>query len=73
MTKREGIRAKARAIAAKLRPILPDLRDLHVYGGVALIAVGVAHAWRPLGYIAAGALLLYIGLPEKRPRRGRPE
>ena len=45
-----------------LRDALPDARDLHVYGGGALVAVGAWLAYRPAGWILGGILLLYLGL-----------
>lgn len=46
----------------KLRSLLPDFRDLHVYGGGVLMAVGMGCLWRPAGLIVFGAFLLYMGL-----------
>ena len=51
-----------RSLGAALRPLLPDLRDLHVYGGAALVVLGAARVYRPAGYLVAGLLLLYLGL-----------
>ena len=55
-----------RAILKSLRrlaPYLPDLRDLHVYGGGLLVALGISWLTRPgAGLMAFGALLLYLGL-----------
>ena len=36
--------------------------DLHVYGGILLLAIGVSMHDIPLGLCVAGAALLYIGL-----------
>lgn len=49
-----------------LRGILPDIRDLHVYGGAGLIAWGVSAWYPPAWRIVFGAALLYLGL--RRPR-----
>jgi hypothetical protein len=56
--------ARRRAWAAwgTLRPLFPSFVDLHVYGGGALVAWGAWSAWEPLGLIAFGSLLLYLGL-----------
>lgn len=55
---------KLRAVANRLRGMLPDIdiRDGHVYGGGALVAVGVWQVFPPAGFIVAGLLLLYLGL-----------
>ncbi|MFW6331497.1 MAG: hypothetical protein ACOC3J_07215 [Gemmatimonadota bacterium] len=45
-----------------LRPLLPDFRDLHVYGGGALVTVGAWWVYPPAGLIVGGALLIYLGL-----------
>jgi hypothetical protein len=48
---------------AALRALLPDARDVHVYGGGLLLALG-AGAYSPAaGLIVFGALLLYLGRP----------
>ena len=40
----------------------PDLRDIHIYGGMLAIAVGVlAYAGWPGGLIALGVVSLYLG------------
>lgn len=52
--------------------MMPDLWDLHVYGGGLLVAGGFYLAWPPGGLIAAGALLLYLGLAWS-PRRPIPK
>lgn len=56
------MRPRLAAAMRRLRPALPDLRDLHVYGGVALMAAGLAQIAPALGWVAAGAILLYLGL-----------
>jgi hypothetical protein len=45
-----------------VRAVLPDFRDLHVYGGGLLIAIGLWTWWRPGGFIVFGGLLVYLGL-----------
>lgn len=45
-----------------VRSFLPDLRDVHVYGGGLLVVIGAAAVWPPLAYITGGGLLLYLGL-----------
>lgn len=47
---------------AVVRPLLPDLRDVHVYGGGLLLAIGAEAAWPSLGWMVAGGLLLYLGI-----------
>lgn len=42
--------------------LLPDVRDLHVYGGGALVAWGAAQAYPPAGWMVAGTVLMYLGL-----------
>lgn len=49
---------------------LPDAMDIHVYGGIALIAVGCWLAYRPAGLIAPGLAILWLGLGA--PGIGRP-
>lgn len=39
-----------------------DLRDVHAYLGIALIAAGLAVVWWPAALIVTGALLLYLAL-----------
>ncbi|NMB13070.1 MAG: hypothetical protein GX977_12410 [Firmicutes bacterium] len=41
-----------------------DIRDLHAYGGIILITVGVALMHVPASLIVSGALLLYLALRE---------
>lgn len=45
-----------------LRPLVPSFRDLHAYGGGALVAAGAGMAYPPAAPIVFGALLLYLGL-----------
>lgn len=52
--------ATALGRAASLWPF--DLRDLHVYGGVVLLAAAGAWVSLPLAAAIAGGLLLLIGL-----------
>ena len=59
---RSKAREGARAVWGAVRGVAPSFRDLHVYGGGALVAVGVALAWPPGGWIAFGVLLVYLGL-----------
>lgn len=60
----------ARALARRAWSVLPSFRDLHVYGGLVLMAVGAAMAYRPAGYFLAGLVLLWLGL--RRARVTRP-
>jgi len=39
-----------------------DARDVHVYAGIVLLAVGCCMIYQPAGYIAAGITLLFIAL-----------
>lgn len=45
-------------MAKKLAAALPILRDVAGISGVGLLSFGCWLAWRPLGFIVAGALLL---------------
>ena len=54
--------ASLSSLLERLRPVLPDFRDVHVYFGGLLLAVGAGIAWQPAGPMVAGALLLYLGL-----------
>jgi uncharacterized protein (TIGR03382 family) len=38
------------------------MRDLHVYGGGAMVAWGAASVFPPAGWVAFGLVLLYLGL-----------
>ena len=51
-----------RRLTLKLRPFLPDVRDLHVYGGGILVAVGAWIILPGAGLVVFGALLVYLGL-----------
>lgn len=51
-----------RTLIAVVRPALPSLRDLHVYGGGLLLAVGAGMAWRPGAPLVLGAMLVFLGL-----------
>lgn len=55
----EGV---VRRALSRLRAALPDLRDIHVYGGGLMVAAGAWMAYPPAGPVALGALLLYLGL-----------
>ncbi len=49
----------------KLKPFLPSLRDLHLYGGALLVAVGIGFwDWR-VALAIAGLYLIYLGEPWK--------
>ena len=39
-----------------------DIRDAHVYGGIALITFGVAHIYWPAAPVVAGSILLALAL-----------
>ena len=39
-----------------------DIRDLHCYGGIALIATGLWLVYCPLSLVVTGTLLLYLAL-----------
>lgn len=54
--------ALPRRLAARLRPALPDARDVHVYGGGVLVALGAWMAWPPAAPTLLGLLLVYLGL-----------
>lgn len=57
-----GMATLPRRLAARLRPALPSVRDLHVYGGGVLVALGAWMAWPPAAPAVLGLLLLYLGL-----------
>lgn len=42
--------------------MLPDATDVHVYGGILLVTVGVGWVWLPGALIALGAMLYVLGL-----------
>lgn len=51
------------AVVRRLRPALPSFRDLHVYGGGALVALGAwLSPWPWLAPVVFGLLLLYLGI-----------
>lgn len=49
-------------LRSALRPVLPDARDLHVYGGTLLVAAGVWSVWPPGGAMVLGVMLCALGL-----------
>lgn len=59
---------RERIVALRARINLPDLRkhldmhDLFTFGGLALLTVGVADVWSPLGYIVPGGFLMWLGV-----------
>lgn len=56
-----------RRLAGSIRPLLPDLQDLHLYGGAGLVALGVARVAAPgYGLIVAGVALFYLGIRASR-------
>jgi hypothetical protein len=59
---RSALAAAGRSAGARLGPLLPDGRAVHVYGGGALVAWGAWQAWPPAGWVTAGLVLLYLGL-----------
>ena len=58
-----GAQSGAARIVTRLRPLLPDARDLHVYGGGLLVALGAGMYSPAAGLMVFGALLLYLGRP----------
>lgn len=48
------------------------LSELHVYGGLALVAAGLWQLSRPVAMIAVGVVLLALGLLPLLPRQRRP-
>jgi hypothetical protein len=56
------LRAWIKRQVARVAPALPDLRDIHVYGGGLLIAVGAWMWFPPAAPMVLGALLVYLGL-----------
>lgn len=44
-----------------------DIRDLHCYGGIALIAAGLTFVYWPASLFVTGAILLFLAL--RTPRR----
>lgn len=53
---------RVRPVLLRIGPFLPDFKDVHVYLGGLLLAVGAGSAWSPAGPMVAGAFLLYLGL-----------
>lgn len=53
---------RLRGARDRVGALLPDVRDLHVYGGGALVAWGAAEAYPPAGWMVAGTVLMYLGL-----------
>lgn len=49
-------------LGTRLRPWLPDVRDLHVYGGALLIAWGISRYAPAMGWVVMGMVLLALGL-----------
>jgi len=39
-----------------------DVRDLHAYGGIVLVAVGLWQIYSPSAFIVSGAMLFYIAM-----------
>lgn len=50
-----------------MKNLLPDLRDLVVFGGLALAGYGAWLVYAPAGFIVGGAGLFYVGLFGVRP------
>lgn len=51
-------------IVASWRGLDLDARDLHAYGGLVLLGVGIGLAWRPEGALmAVGLGLVYFARP----------
>lgn len=45
---------------ALIQGALPDRIDVHLYGGALLVAIGAGMYSQPAGFIAFGAVLLFI-------------
>lgn len=45
-----------------MKSLLPDLRDIIVFGGLLLAGYGAWLMYPPAGYMLAGAGLFYIGM-----------
>lgn len=45
-----------------MKALLPDLRDLVVFGGIALASYGAWLIFAPAGFIVGGAALFYVGM-----------
>ena len=67
---RAPVAERVRSRLARLVPFLPSLRDLHVYGGGILVAVGAGNMWAPLGPAVFGILLVYLGLRFRTGKEG---
>lgn len=39
-----------------------DVRDLHAYGGISLVAAGLWKVYLPAAFIVSGAMLFYIAM-----------
>lgn len=39
-----------------------DIRDIHCYGGILLIAAGLAFVYWPAALVVPGAILLFLAL-----------
>ena len=55
---------------ARLRPLLAwrpdiDLRDVLVFGGLAMIGNGIAAIYPPAAWIVCGAALFWLGIRRK--------
>ena len=47
-------------VLAKVKSLV-DIRDVHVYGGIAILSAGLAvYDWR-IALIVAGSLIFYLG------------
>lgn len=51
-----------RSAFARLAALLPELRDVLVLVGLALLVTGAGMIYRPAAYLVAGAVLMAIGL-----------
>lgn len=49
-----------------------DLADVHIYGGIALVAYGCWLAWPPLAYMVGGALLVWLAVRPLPPSVDEP-
>jgi hypothetical protein len=58
----QALSRRLRSAGSLLHDALPDMRDLHVYGGGAMVAWGAASVFPPAGWVAFGLVLLYLGL-----------
>lgn len=48
-------------LAGRIGEALPSGVDLHIYGGLALVAYGAWTAWPPAGPVVLGLGLFYVG------------